>query len=94
MYCIKKQNSWNYKNEISNIIQKSNRKPRIIETDEEEEFADKIFTEFAKSKDNKRYRRYTSKVAVFVELFNRTIRDLLKEPVFNERNANWVDDLP
>ena len=36
----------------------------------------------------KNYSRYTNKGAVFAERFNRTIRNLLKKPVFENGNAN------
>ena len=52
-----------------------------------------MFIEFLKLNDIKRYSRYTSKGAVFAERFNRTIRDLLKKPVFEKGNANWIDEL-
>ena len=32
--------------------------------------------------------------AVFAERFNRTIRDLLKRPVFEKGEGNWIDVLP
>ena len=31
---------------------------------------------------------------VFTERFNRTIRDLLKRPVSERSDANWIDVLP
>ena len=52
-----------------------------------------MFIEFLKLNDINRYSRYTSKGAVFAERFNRTIRDLLKKPVFEKGNANWIDEL-
>ena len=42
-----------------------------------------------KLKDN----RYTSLGAVFAERFHRTIRDLLKRPVFEKNDSNWIDEL-
>ena len=38
--------------------------------------------------------RNTDLRAVFAERFNRTIRDLLKRPVFEKRANNWHDILP
>ena len=32
-------------------------------------------------------------MVLFLERFNRTIRDLLKKPVFERGNANWIDVL-
>ena len=42
----------------------------------------------------KLYSRNTSYGAVFAERFNRTIRDLLKRPVFEKGDGNWIDVLP
>ena len=39
----------------------------------------------------RRYDRYTSKGAVFAERFNRTIKDLLRKPVFEKSFANWLN---
>ena len=52
-----------------------------------------MFIDFLKLNDIKRYSRYTSKGALFAERFNRTIRDLLKKPVFEKGNANWIVEL-
>ena len=76
---------------FADIITK--RKPKVLETDDGKEFTNKMFNEFLKLNDIKRYSRYTSKGAVFAERFNRTIRDLLKKPVFEKGNANWIDEL-
>ena len=51
------------------------------------------FYRFSSKKVIKRYSHYTTKGAVIAEIFNRTIRNLLKEPVFKNGNANWVDEL-
>ena len=43
-------------------------------------------------KDNiKRYSRFSSLGDVFAERFNRTVRNLLKKPVFERRDGNWID---
>ena len=38
--------------------------------------------------------RISSYGAFFAERFNRTIRDLLKKPVFEKGDGNWIDVLP
>ena len=78
---------------FSNIINNSKRKPKLLETDDGKEFTNKMFTDLLKLNDIKRYSRYTSKGAVFAERFNRTIRDLLKKPVFEKGNAIRIDEL-
>ena len=79
------------KDSFNQIITNSKRKPNLIETDEGKEFANKIFETYLKSQNIKRYSRYSSKGAVFAERFNRTIRNLLKKPVFENGDANWID---
>ena len=79
--------------EVSNLINKSKRKPNLIETDDGKEFGNKTFNEFLKLNDIKRYSRYTNKGAVFAGRFNRTIRCLLKKPVFEKSIANWLDEI-
>ena len=78
---------------FSNIINTSKRKPKLLETDDGKESTNKMFIEFLKLNDIKRYNIYTSRGAVFAERVNRTIRDLLKKPVFEKGNANWIDEL-
>ena len=66
----------------SHIINKSNRKPNLIEKDDRKEFRNEIFTEMLNSKDVEIFSSYTSKRAVFAERYNRKKRDLLGKPVF------------
>ena len=42
----------------------------------------------------KHYSRNSSFRGVFAERFNRSIRDLLKKPVFEKKYAIWIDVLP
>ena len=70
--------------EFSNVIIKSKRKPKLIETDDGKEFVNKIFNGYLKQNDIKRYSRFTDKGAVFAERFNRTLRNLLKSQYFKK----------
>ena len=79
---------------FSEIIKSSNRKPNLLETDDGKEYVNKIFNEFLNNNRIKRYSRYTDKGAVFAERFNKTIRNLLKKPVFEKGNADWLSELP
>ena len=88
---LKNKYATTIKEAFEQIITNSKRKPNLIETDDGKEFANKIFETYLKSQNNKRYSRYTSKGAVFAERFNRTIRNLLKKPVFENGDANWID---
>ena len=78
---------------FSEIIKSSNRKPNLLETDDGKEYINKIFNEFLNNNKIKRYSRYTDKGAVFAERFNKTIRNLLKKPVFEKGKASWIDEI-
>ena len=90
---LKNKHAQTIKDGFSNIINSSKRKPHLIESDDGKEFVNKDFNEYLKLNNIKRYSRYTSHGAVFAERFNRTLRNLLKKPVFLKGNANWVDEL-
>ena len=72
----------------------SKRKPNLIETDRGKEFYNKIFQDFLNKNNINHYSRNSPYGAVFAERFNRTIRDLLKRPVFEKGDAKWIDVLP
>ena len=50
----------------------------------------KIFSNLLNDNDIKGYSKNTPMGAVFIERFNKTIRDLLKQPVFEKGHCNWV----
>ena len=79
---------------FSQIIKTSKRKPNPLETDDGMEYVNNIFNEFLIYNNIKRYSRYIDKGAVFAERFNRTIRNLLKKPVFLAGEASWINELP
>ena len=79
---------------FSQIIKTSRRKPNLLETDDGKEYVNKIFNEFLNNQNIKRYSRNTALGAVFAERFNRTIRNLLKKPIFEKGNAGWLSELP
>ena len=66
----------------------------IYETDDGREYVNKIFSDFLNNHNIKRYSRNTALGAVFAERFNRTIRNLLKKPVFEKGSADWLSELP
>ena len=72
----------------------SKRKPNLIETDRGKEIYNNIFQNFLNNKNIKHYSRNTSLGDVFAERFNLTIRNLLKRPVFEKSDGNWIDVLP
>ena len=89
-----KKNAQTIKDSFENILISSKRKPKLIETDRRKEFYSSIFQNFLNNKNIRHYSRNTYVGAVYAERFNRTNRDLLKRPVFERSESNWVDVLP
>ena len=87
---LKKYCAQSITNEFYIIIHQSNLKPSVIETHGGNESPKSFFTDFVNINDIKRCSRCRNKRAVFAERFNRTIRDLLEEPVF-EKISNWIE---
>ena len=73
---------------------KFKKKTKLIETDRGEEYYNKLFQNFSKNNDIKRYSRNSSFDAVYAKRYNLTIRDLPKKTVFERRDGNWVDVSP
>ena len=76
-------------NEFSNILTTSKRKPLKVDSDRGTEFYNSIFQNFLKSKNINHYSRFTDKGPSIAERVIRTIRNLLKMPVFEKGNADW-----
>ena len=91
---LKNKNAQTIKDSFENILISSKRKPNLIETDRGREFYNNIIQDFLNKNDIKLYSRNSSLGAVFAERFNRTIRDLLKRPVFEKGGGKWIDILP
>ena len=91
---LKNKNAQTIKNSFEKILISSKRKPNLIETDRGKEFYNNVFQDFLNKNDIILYSRNSSYGAVFAERFNRTIRDLLKRPVFEKGDGNWIDILP
>ena len=81
-------------NSSENSLKSSKRRPNLTESDDGSEFVNKTLTNLLNNNNHKRYSRNTSLGAVSEQRFNRTIRDLLKKPVFQKVDANWIDVLP
>ena len=95
-WCIPLKNKYSQTltTECSNILTKSKRKPLKIESDRGIEFYNSIFQNFLKSKSIHHYPRYTDKGPSIAERVIRTIRNLLKKPLFLAGNADWLSELP
>ena len=90
---LKNKNAQIIKDSFENILISSKRKPNLIESDRGKEFYNNIFQDFLNKNSIKLYSRNSSYGAVFAERFNRTIRDLLKKPVFEKGDGKWIDVL-
>ena len=71
----------------------SKRKPNLIESDRGKAFYNSIFQDFLSKNNVKLFSRSSSYGAVFTERFNRSIGNLLKKPVFEKGDCNWIDVL-
>ena len=91
---LKNKSAQIIKASFENILINSKRKPNLIETDRGKEFYNNIFQDFLNKNNIKLYSRNSSFGSVFAERFNRTIRDLLKKPVFEKGDGKWIDILP
>ena len=91
---LKNKYSQTITNEFSNILTTSKRKPLKLESDRGSEFYNSIFQNFLKSKNIQHYSRFTDKGPSIAERVIRTIRNLLKKPVFEKGNADWLSELP
>ena len=91
---LKNKYSQTITNEFSNVLTTSKRKPLKLESDRGTEFYNKILQNFLKSKNIEHYPRYTDKGPSIAERVIRTLRNLLKKPIFLAGNANWVSELP
>ena len=90
---LKNKYSQTITNEFSNTLSTSKRKPLKLESDRGTEFYNSIFQNLLKSKNIHHYSRYTDKGPSIAERVIRTIRNLLKKPVFLAGNADWVSEL-
>ena len=91
---LKNKYSQTITNEFSNILTTSKRKPLKIESDRGTEFYNSIFQNFLKSKNIQHYSRFTDKGPSIAERVIRTLRNLLKKPIFEKGNADWLSELP
>ena len=91
---LKNKYSQTITNEFSNILTTSKRKPLKIESDRGSEFYNSIFQNFLRSKNIQHFSRYTDKGPSIAERVIRTVRSLLKKPVFEKGRADWLSELP
>ena len=80
--------------EFSNILTTSKRSPLKIESDRGSEFYNSIFQNLLKTKNIQHYSRFTDEGPSIAERVIRTVRNLLKKPVFQKGRADWLSELP
>ena len=81
-------------NEFSNFLTTSKRKPLKIESDRGSEFYNIIFQNFLKNKNIQHFSRFTDKGPSIAERVIRTVRNLLKKPVFEKGRSDGLSELP
>ena len=91
---LKNKKVQSIKDSFEKIIISSRRSLNLIETNREKGFYNSTFQNFSINNNIIHYSRNTSLGAVFAERFNRTIRDLLKRPVFEVDQSNWINKIP
>ena len=91
---LKNKNAQTITNSFENILLGSKRKPNLIESVRGRHFYNEKFQIFLNINNFEHYSRNNSVVAVIAKVFYRIIRDLLKTPVFEKGDSNWIDFLP
>ena len=78
---------------LKSLIEKEKRKPHKIWSDRGKEFYNTTFLHYLKEQNIQIYSTYSDLKAVFVERFNRTLLDLIKEPMYIEGKGSWLNHL-
>ena len=74
---------------FKNLLETSKRKPHKIWSDRGKEFYNTTFLHYLNEQNIQIYSTNSDLKAVFVERFNRTLLDLIKEPMYIEGKGNW-----
>ena len=90
---LKRKNSLTISENFSIILTNLKRLPFKLESDRGKEWYNSIFHYFLKSKNLQHYSRSTDKGPTKAERDIRTIRNLLKKPVFEKGNDIWLNKL-
>ena len=91
---LKNKNSQTITNEFSKILSTSKRSPVEIKSDGGSEWYNTVFQNFPKSKNIQHYSWFTDKGPSTAERVIRTLRNLLKKPIFLAGNVDWLSELP
>ena len=90
---LKNKYSQTITNEFSHIITTSTRKLLKIKSGRGAEFYNSFFQNFLKNKNIHHYSRVTDKGPSIAKRVIRTLRNLLKKPIFLAGNADWLSEL-
>ena len=85
---LKNKNAQTKKDSFENSFVTWKRKPILFESDRGKKFFNSILQNFLNNKNLHYYSRITFLGTVFAERINRTIKDLLKGPVFEKGEGN------
>ena len=91
---LKNKCSQTIRKEFSNSLTTSKRKPLKLESDRGTEVYNSIFQNFLRLKITYHYFRFDDKGLSLAERVIRTVRNLLKKPVFEKGRADWLSELP
>ena len=91
---LKNKYSQTITQKFSKNLATSERKLLKIESDRGSEFYNKIFQNFSKTKNIRHYSKFTDKSPSIAERVIKTLRNLLKKPVFLAGNTEWLSELP
>ena len=80
--------------EFFKILTISKRSPLKIESVRGKEWYNSIFQRNIEIRKNHHYSRYTDKGPSVCKRVIRTVRNLLKKPVFEKGKAGWLSELP
>ena len=93
-YTKTNKNNQTITNDFPNILTTSKRRPLKLESDRGAEFYSNIFQKFLNSENIHHYSRFTDKSLSIAERVIGTIRKLIKKPIFEKGNADWLSELP
>ena len=78
---------------FKNLLETNKRKPQKVWSDRGKEFYNQTFLHHLHEQNIQIYSTNSDLKAVFVEGFNRTLLDLIKEPMYIEGKGNWLNHL-
>ena len=78
---------------FKNLLETSKRKPQKVWSDRGKEFYNTTFLHYLNEQNIQIYTTNSDLKAVFVERFNRTLLDLIKEPIYIEGKGNWLNHI-